>query len=117
MPESRKIGVSATWMTCATKSSDESGLSRPGISLPLERNTTGKRGIEVERVFWPPLEIGEIDMHKPEPLVISELPFETVEQGPHKIATHRNPGRDCVKHRSQIPAQIGYPLLVAEASV
>jgi hypothetical protein len=33
IPDSRKIGVSATWMICATRSSDETEESEPGICV------------------------------------------------------------------------------------
>src|SRR5207302_5581942 len=110
MPESRKIGVSATWMTWATRSSDESGLSKPCILPPLERGAVGELGVEMERVFEPPFEGGEIDVHEAEPSAVAERPFEIVEQRPHEITADRYTSRDRIEHRAEITTQICHPL-------
>src|SRR5271167_2366632 len=116
MPESRKIGVSATWMTWATRSSDESGLSKPCILLPLERGAVGELGIKMERILEPPFQRGEIDVHEPEPSAVTERPLEIVEQRPHEITADRHARLDRIEHRSEIAAQIGNALVVADAS-
>src|SRR5205823_4374349 len=107
IPDSKKIGVSATWMTWATKSSDESEPRKLGILLPLERDAIGELGIEMERILGPPLERRKIDMDQAKPSVIAERPLEIVEQRPHEITAHRHPGGDRVEHRPEIPAEIG----------
>src|SRR5947209_1910562 len=117
MPESKKIGVSATWMTWATRSSDESGLSKPCILLPLEQGAMSELGIKVERIFEPPFERREIDVDKTETSAVAERPHEIVEQRPHKIAADRHARLDRIEHRPKIAAQIGDPLFVADPSV
>src|SRR5437763_5484635 len=117
MPESRKIGVNASWMTLATRPSDESGLSKPCILLPLERGAVGELGIKMERVLEPPLERGEIDVHETEPLVVAEGPLEIVEQRPHEISADRHSRLDRIVHRPEIAEQIGYHLFCEAATV
>src|ERR1700751_5419229 len=104
MPESRKIGVSATWMTWATRSSDESGLSKPCILLLLERGAVGELGIEMERVFEPPFERREIDVDETEPSTVTERPLEIVEQRPYEKTAARPACFDRMEPRPEIAA-------------
>ena len=106
------MGVSATWMTCATKSSDESVPRKLGILLPLERNAISELGIEVKRILRLSLERRKIDMNQAKPSAIPERPLEIVEQGPDEITAHRHPGGDRVEHRSEIPPEIRNPRFV-----
>src|SRR5258708_8847583 len=117
MPESRKIGVSATWMIWATRSSDESGLSKPCILLPLERGAVADLGIKMDRVFDPPFHRSEIDVHETEPSAVAERPLEIVEQRPHEIAADGHARLDRIEHRPEIAAQIGNPPVVADPAV
>src|SRR5215471_21117408 len=104
-------------MMWAMRSSGASGLSKPGISLALERDTVGELRVEMERVLGPPVERRKIDMDEAEPSAVAVRPFEIVEQRPHEIAAHRHAGGDGVEHRTQITAQIGDPLLVANPPI
>src|SRR6266436_9779288 len=86
-------------------------------SFPLERSTVGEIAIEIKRVLRSPCERVVVDVDKPEPPAVAERPLEIVEQRPYKITAHRDSGVDCVEHRSEIVAQIGDALLVANALV
>src|SRR5690242_11924666 len=87
------------------------------FSLPLERGAVGELGIKMERIFEPPLERGEIDVHETEPSAVAERPFEIVEQRPYEITADRHAGLDRIEHRPEIAAQIGNPLFVADPTI
>src|SRR6266446_10430874 len=86
-------------------------------SFPLERSTVGEIAIEIERILRPPYERVVVDVDQPEPPAVTERPLEIVEERPHEITAHRNAGVDCVEHRSEIVAQIGDALPVANSFV
>src|SRR6266446_6198227 len=86
-------------------------------SFPLERSTVGEIAIEIKRILRPPYERLVVDVDKPEALAVAERPLEIVEQRPHEITAHRDSGFDCVEHRSEIVAQIGDTLPVANSLV
>src|ERR1700730_7650399 len=86
-------------------------------SFPLERSTVGEIAIEVKRVLRPPCERLVVDVDKPEALAVAERPLEIIEQRPYEITAPRDSGFDCVEHRSEIVAQIGDTLPVANSFV
>src|SRR6266436_8120099 len=86
-------------------------------SFPLERSTVGEIAIEIERILRPPYERVVVDVDQPEPPAVTERPLEIIEERPDKITAHRDSDLDCVEHRSEIVAQIGNALRVANTLV
>src|SRR6266403_445003 len=86
-------------------------------SFALERSTVGKIATEIKRILRPPCERLVVDVDKPEAPAVAERPLEIIEQRPYKITAHRDSGFDCVEDRSEIVAQIGDALPVANSFV
>jgi hypothetical protein len=57
------------------------GAGRPLLPLlPLEHSALGELGIEMERVFAPPLLRRVVDMNEAKPSAVAERPLEIIEQ-------------------------------------
>jgi hypothetical protein len=98
IPDSKKMGVRATWITWATKSSEEEtvvselGIKRDmiaGLLFPLERRAVGELGIEIKRILRPSLQGRKIYMHQANPLTVALRPFKTIEERPSEIPADR----------------------------
>src|ERR1700730_15160216 len=86
-------------------------------SFPLERSAVGKIAIEIKRVLRPPCKRVVVDVDQPEAPAIAERPLEIVEKRPDEITAQRDSGVDSVEHRSEIVAQIGNALPVANSFI
>src|SRR5438105_4155264 len=85
--------------------------------FPFERGASGKIAIEMERVLWTAYQCIKVDMDEPKAPAIAERPLEIVEQRPYEITAHRYSCFDRVEYCTQIVAQIGDALPVANSLV